>query len=400
MRLICNAPGPDHRAELSGLLDGADEILISVAFLRSQGLEAIHSRLTACLKKGGSVRIHVGLDFQLTDPDALDRLADLARRWTACSVFVAGGTGSTFHPKAYLAAAAGKVRAMVGSANLTGGALKRNEELSIFFEGTRDEGVAAQLLAWAGAIEREGRVEPLSRLRLLTYREVWERARKARDRIEAEVAAVEPTINLRRLAQLLRSYKASTDFAQLAERRANRLLALKLQNEIAALEGQRLRRAEASLVGSHLRDLMGSRGHLHLWHSDAIFRQGSQALDHPAQIVGLFAAAKAAIKRSPEEAYESVRAHALDTPGVGVNMLTEVLSTFQPRRFPVFNGNTAGALEFLGLRPASLMSKQAFRGWHYQRVEDALAAVRDHIEADDFLSVDAFLNYVYFQPRP
>ncbi|MDI1363733.1 MAG: hypothetical protein PSX79_02505 [bacterium] len=182
--------------------------------------------------------------------------------------------------------------------------------------------------------------------------------------------------------------------------RASTNQAGKSSTPIAALEGQRLRRTEANLVGSHLRDLMGSQGHLHLWHSDAIFRQGSRALDHPAQIVGLFAAAKAAVKRPPEEAYESVRAHALEIPGVGVNMLTEVLSTFQPRRFPVFNGNTAGALEILGLRPASLMSKQAFRGGHYQRVEDALAAVRDHIEADDFLSVDAFLNYVYFQPRP
>lgn len=399
MRLVSNSSQSSHRRELLDLLDGADEILISVAFLRSRGLDAVHSQLGACLRSGGRVRIHAGLDFRLTDPEALDRLAKLVRRWPGCNVFLASAKGATFHPKAYLARSGGKYRALIGSANLTGGALDANEELSIRFEGTQEHGLVAQLLSWFSAIEQGGRLEPISALRLLNYRDACAKAREIAERIQREIKSdVLPPLDLRALNTLFGRYRSSGDEqTQRESRRAARLEALKLQNEIAALGGKRLGTRQANLVRSHLRDLMGSQGARHLWHSHAIFRQGSRALDYPDKLATLFLAAKGQARRMPEQAYEALREHALTIPGVGVNMITEILSTVQPSRFPVFNGNTAGALRALGLQPASLMSKQAFRGWHYARVEEALAAVGSQIGAADFLTVDAFLNYVYFE---
>lgn len=401
MRLISNGSAASHRRELLALLDEADEILISVAFLRSRGLDAIYARLLACLQRGGRVRIHAGLDFRLTDPEALERLAKLVRRWPECVVFLASGKGATFHPKAYLARSGARFRAMVGSANLTGGALDANEELSIGLEGARGDPLVSQLLAWFEDVEQRGRLEPISALRLLSYRDACARAREAAERVEREIAVdALPALDVRALDVLLRRYLASDEEASHLEgRRLARLEAMKLQNQIAALAGKRLAARQADLVRANLRDLMGSQGGRHLWHSDAIFRQGSRALEQPARLVALFAAAKTMVRRTPEQAYETLREHALAIPGVGVNMITEILATLQPGRFPVFNGNTAGALRVLGLQPASLMSKQAFRGWHYDRVAQALAAVGEHIQADDFSGVDAFLNYVYFQTR-
>lgn len=398
MEFVWNSSVRNHRQVIGTLFEDAEEILISVAFLKMQGLTGIEGALRACLKTGGSVRLHVGQDFFLTEPEALTRLLKLSERERRCGVFLASKSAATFHPKVYVARNRnGSTAALVGSANLTGGALTRNVEVSVLMQGSEAEPMAGELGCWFGLMEAEGRVVLLDRLALIRYRTAWESAQAARQQFEeAQKTAATVEIDVAHLREVYERYRASDEFRDLALRQRTRLEAMKHQNKIADAQTRRLDRVTASQVQTHLKHLMGSKGHEHLWHSDSIFRRGSKALQDPRALTRVFATAREALSHSPSEAYEAVRSAALKAPGVGVNMITEILSTFSPKRFPVFNGNTAGALAALGVSAKPPSTKQAFRGRHYGLVTEAVAAVRDRIGAVDFQAADSFLNYIYW----
>ena len=79
--------------------------------------------------------------------------------------------------------------------------------------------------------------------------------------------------------------------------------------------------------------------------------------------------------------------------GVGINMVSEILCTFAPDRYAVFNGNTAEALRAIGAESpnaGSLFSPAA-----YARVCGIVSAVRERIGGNDLSDTDAFLNWIY-----
>jgi hypothetical protein len=69
------------------------------------------------------------------------------------------GSGRTFHPKLYLGTNRGDARAVIGSANLTGG-LATNFEAAVALRGSRDDIPLAKALAWAEERWADDRVEP------------------------------------------------------------------------------------------------------------------------------------------------------------------------------------------------------------------------------------------------
>jgi HKD family nuclease len=129
--LISNADGAYHAGAITELIDGADAIVIAVAFLKKGGADHIAPILEKRLASGARVELFVGTDFFLTEPDALERLLKLGRRHLACDVMVADRSPATFHPKIYSARRGDRWSSVIGSANLTRGALRSIEELSI-----------------------------------------------------------------------------------------------------------------------------------------------------------------------------------------------------------------------------------------------------------------------------
>jgi hypothetical protein len=133
--------------------------------------------------------------------------------------------------------------------------------------------------------------------------------------------------------------------------------------------------------------------HQHLWHSGDIHRRGQAALKQPKKTIALFALAKSAAKLPVEEGYGLIRKPAGEIKGVGINMVSEILCTFAPTRYAVFNGNTAAALRVIGAdlpNAGSLFSPAA-----YKRVCSVIDAVRERIGASDLSEADAFLNWIY-----
>lgn len=397
-RIVRNASPKDHLDAMSEVFHGASKISIAVAFLKLAGLQKVASMIQARLNAGTKIDIFVGRDFCLTEPAALDELLKLSTRYSSLAVLVAKvEPRSTFHPKVYLGIDDNEARLLVGSANLTGGALAANHELSVLSILGLADPLVSEVQAVFDDFRRSDRFEVLDSLVLERYRLVFKAAESAKRRLERELASsATEMFDLARLNALHQEFlQNDIEMKALKRRRRDRKSASLVQRKIAKLHKvSPLSPRNRADFETHFRNLV-TRGdnHKHLWHSGDIHRRGQAALKQPKKTIALFALAESAAKLPVEEGYGLIRARAGEIKGVGINMVSEILCTFAPTRYAVFNGNTAAALRMIGADPpngGSLPSPTA-----YKRVCSVVDAVRERIGASDLSEADAFLNWIY-----
>ena len=116
----------NHAASIRTLLQlpNPDQILISVAFARTTGLDAIHDHLKPLV---GKTKFFVGIRNDVTSIQAVKRLLELNLEVYAVDT---GSRQTIFHPKLYLATNETSAIAIVGSANMTFNGLHNNIEIS------------------------------------------------------------------------------------------------------------------------------------------------------------------------------------------------------------------------------------------------------------------------------
>ena len=393
-----NGVSIDHMKALDELIDRANNISVAVAFLKSKGLGRIIGTLTRRLDAGAEVEIFVGTDFCQTEPMALKELLKLSKRYRKLTVWAAKPDArSTFHPKTYLGVDRKVARVMVGSANLTGGALSGNEEISLVWEVGLDHPLVADLKDVFGNYRTNGRCEELDDIVLEQYRRRFKIAEDAKKRVEKEIEASDSGFfDLAKLQSLHNEFSQDPhEISALEKRRQDRRAALSVQRRIAAMSAiEKLSKEDLASFNTLFRDLITSGdGHHHLWHSGDIHRRGQAALSDPRSTIALFSLAQTASKLPPEQGYARLRAPAGKIEGVGINMVSEMLCTFAPKRYAVFNGNTAEALRAVGAAPPK--SVTLFSPIAYARVCNVVEAVRRRMGGEDLSDTDAFLNWIY-----
>lgn len=136
----------DHRTvgeAVEEVCSKAHRVRIAVAFAKGSGLAAAPA-VQAVAARGGRVELLAGVDFQLTD---LDALRPFEQPPSAARVYLnPDQTGRTvFHPKLYLAESDSETAAIVGSSNLTAGGLKANVEANVLIRGEGREHVLAAI---------------------------------------------------------------------------------------------------------------------------------------------------------------------------------------------------------------------------------------------------------------
>src|SRR5690606_14146799 len=159
------------------------EALVAVAFLKRAGALFLGETLGPVLQAGGRAEVFVGTDFFLTEPDALQALLDLAKSNANLDLYLGSRAPGTFHPKTYAGFGAGTLRCLVGSANLTGGALGANVEASILVETESASTFADEVRAFFGGLRSGGRFSPLDALGLAAYRSAWRPVDRERARL-------------------------------------------------------------------------------------------------------------------------------------------------------------------------------------------------------------------------
>lgn len=110
-------------------LSSAKEARVAVAFLKNSGLTLIERELIKCLQRGGLVEFLIGLDFRITDADALLRLKKIGAKVYCYSNPFTDDT-PVYHPKLYIFRREAKALVAIGSSNLTEGGLKNNIEIN------------------------------------------------------------------------------------------------------------------------------------------------------------------------------------------------------------------------------------------------------------------------------
>lgn len=399
--LIANNAGEDHAEAIADILNDADEITIAVAFLKVGGADHIIPMLQKVLAAGGPVELFIGTDFFHTQPAALTKLFELQKRYPTCNVMIANQSKATFHPKAYVARHGEEYRSLIGSANLTAGALSENEELSLRVAHGADDALSAQLAATFMRYREDARFQKLELLALQQYTTSYEINRKLKKKFERELeAALSSTFDLRLIEDWYARYLADpVAMKDLADRKVRVTTAGKVQKDIAALSQAPLNRATRAAFHAHLSDLIGSKGYQHLWGSGDIHRQGTQALKHPKEMIALFALGQSVARRTPFQAYDAMRRAAKLIPGVGSNTVTEILCSFAPTRYAVYNGNTVGALEALGITPPASPNLDSISPIRYETICATIEALGARIGGANMSEADAFLNWLYWKTK-
>lgn len=117
----------------------------------------------------------IGTHLFQTAPSVLERAATLA------TAAVVPPTGDLFHPKVYLFRNGRRIRAVVGSPNLTHGAMNRNVEASVLLDGTDADQALAELCAFVEASWKDA--EELTSAFLYRYRAQWAAKQAAREEL-------------------------------------------------------------------------------------------------------------------------------------------------------------------------------------------------------------------------
>lgn len=115
----------------------AYEARLATAFLKQSGLQLIESSKDSCLSNGNKVEFIVGLDFRTTEVEPLRNLLKKAENNDNFNLFCYSDPSDnveTFHPKLYLFRNKNRLRAIVGSSNLTRGGLQDNVELNVVLD--------------------------------------------------------------------------------------------------------------------------------------------------------------------------------------------------------------------------------------------------------------------------
>jgi hypothetical protein len=138
-----------------GALADADEVFLCVAFAQEKGLHLIERELDQLQRRRVQARLLVTTTFATTSAPALG----MARRLGLDVRVLNPGSGSTFHPKLYLGRTDARARAVIGSANLTGG-LATNLEAAVALDGSPGDEPIARAWAWVVSLWEDRRVEP------------------------------------------------------------------------------------------------------------------------------------------------------------------------------------------------------------------------------------------------
>jgi HKD family nuclease len=385
----------EHSKLLRSSLAQAHEITICVAFMKHRGITHLLDVLSSALQRRARVTIVAGLDFYLTEPAALEELYTLLRKHRGGRLLIADRSSRTYHPKVYLWSTNEFVHAVIGSANCTDGGLRTNVEASAYLVAADGSACAAEWKKLTVDLAKEPRAKVATRPLLSRYAREYEtyharvdRAQRAAERAVRGQFQLDP----RRLSKYLRAYRL--DQKQQKNRRA------RVQNYHTAkrvLNGM-LRHPPASRRAflQIYESLVGAPAAPGWWHSGGLFRSKNRIADNYRQFLRMLREVPSAVRATPEVAFDRLMAHARRIKGLGVNVVTEILNTYAPRKFAVLNENPVGSLERMGFERFGSLNKTVITAADYARFNELASELARRARFSDLSHVDHFLNFIYW----
>jgi len=395
---ISNA-GETHKEFLLNLFEKADEIIIAVGFLKNSGLQNIKEYLKEfCSDKAKSSTFFIGTGLGETNPDTLQGLYNIIKSKTNHQLILCTPDAGIFHPKIYVFKLGRKATIIIGSANLTQHGWVVNDEFSMITETTIDSSEYLQMTSYFNQLHKKYFTEDVEALiaRYKKEKAVYDENFGAipRFRFKRKKTTI-VGIDMPRLKRYYEIYKKSDEFIVPAEREGCYLQA-KENLEILASNKRLNDKQFHTLFGS----LVGHKDYKpKLWHSGSIHRTTYKTLNYPDSFREIVRTVKRNLSKPISLTFDNVikmlnqMRKAKEISGIGKNIVTEILLSYNPVKFANLNDNPLAVLARVGSEYPSISS---FKGEDYKEYVDLLSKIKDELKMKSFLEIDSFFNYVYW----
>ena len=355
-RLIGKANGQnfnDHLEAFNEVIKGAEKILIAVAFFKLSGLKLIIDAIEERLNDDSKIEIFVGRDLCTTEPRALERILEISTIRPSLTVYFAHEQQKwIFHPKMYLGQHETGTRLLIGSANLTKGALKHNEELSLLWEIETEDTLLTQIHNVFARYRSGDIFKKLDKKMLEQYTVEHKKSKSPNSSPLPHKKGfdIDSMCDLELLNVYFEEFLQVTRAMEEIEfRRKSRKAALKVQRKIAKMAPIfELTKTERKMFESLYYSLVSNENSGPHWLSNGVGRLRSRVCGDPMKVINLFAAAEMVADLQVGKGYRYVGAFANRIDGMGTNTLSELLCTFAPKKYAVYSGITEDALRKLG----------------------------------------------------
>ncbi|MDX6008524.1 phospholipase D-like domain-containing protein [Cupriavidus necator] len=138
----------NHLTRVGQLLEAASNVVIVSGWLKKEGVDVLKSALLAAVGRGATVTVYSnkGDRAEETEQVAIQRLTELGVSHVLVRDFY-------LHSKIYYFEQGDRYTALIGSANLTRGALCSNEELSVEVSGNLGDTQHTQIFAYLARVK-------------------------------------------------------------------------------------------------------------------------------------------------------------------------------------------------------------------------------------------------------
>ncbi|GKT07175.1 restriction endonuclease PLD domain-containing protein [Desulforhabdus sp. TSK] len=385
-----------HASTILAGIANATRVVIHTAFLKSSGLTLLQPSLLKALQSGADVRVIAGLDFCLTEPKALWAIYEWMSSHPKGKLMLASQDKATFHPKLYYWESNGTAKALIGSANLTGGGFRDNLELSVVGEVDPSSTFFSELQDYLQRVESSARVRPATPISLSQYERrhaIFSKSRKEAEKQAKSEASELFELDEKKLSRYIEEYRDDKVEKKDGEKkRQNYKQAKKLLDSMVSGEVK----TKKQFLETYEK-LVGSKGRPSLWHSGGLFRSKKAVARKHGAFIELVKAVRERLKEAPDIVFDVGLEHARKIEGLGLNVLTEIMNTYAPDRFAVLNQNPVGSLMHLGFEGFGTLNKLAFSGLKYAKFNSLIQELARLCKFHDLSQVDHFLNYVYWK---
>jgi hypothetical protein len=374
------------------LLKSAKKVWMFVAYLGNTGMDEIFEALRTACDRSLDFELYCGLSQCVTNPDALLRVLKIFGKAKAARLYL-WNQQQTFHPKVYCFFSEDDVTFVVGSANLTGGGMKNNLEVSAIQTVPLDSDAARAMENLRSEIV--GVAEPATILGISQYRRKYKIYRKRRDKAEKEAKKEISKIRdlkLNEIKSCLNQYHKDGKDQDFPKRQVQYEQARKVLDRLADTSHL----GKSSFVELYSKLVGGGNKH-GLWTSSGVARSKGQVVHHYRKVLSLIRVIRSNSGEPPEALFKIGKKRIETIRGFGVNLLTEVMHTFGPDRFAVLNKRPLTALKKFGCDP--FPTPGSFEAEVYGQFNDIVAEVKNECSLQSMAQADHFLSYVYSEDK-
>jgi HKD family nuclease len=364
------------------------EAHFAIAFVKQSGMHMLLPDFKKAIKRGVKIKIIAGIDFSLTEPLALKALLRILNDKKGSELFIAEPPKATFHPKIYWFTLKTGEIIISGSANCTMGGMEGNEEISLLVDADKSSSVVDNVHNYFNDLLKQPFVKRASELSISVYEKFYNDQKQARKRIRQR--PVKPSIDYKVLRQFLIQYENENDVPFLNnERRTNYQQAKKILNYFAS--NQEITKSEFK---ENYESLVGAVGVTKLWKSGSVFRHKKKTINNYKRYRELVNLIKDNISKGPAKTFELAKK--FHVPGVGVNIITEMMMTFNRTNFGNLNRNPITSLKEGG---CFLKDAESFHAEDYLSYCELLKEISLELGFKNMLEVDSFLNDIFWKVK-